>query len=60
MSKLKTEKLLGKQISGKLMCPKGCYNGDQPLYTVGDMENNLFCPHCDFQFKIQITYMDGK
>jgi len=50
------EKKIGKSISGKLMCPLGCNDNDQEMFTMGDEENRLFCPHCDFSFEIVIIY----
>lgn len=47
---------VGKQLFGKnIMCPI-CQEDapalQQDLATIGDMEENIFCPHCETEFVI--------
>ena len=50
---------LGKSVgSGKpMLCPV-CSQDDpvQPMASFGDLENHLFCPHCDLGVRLEITY----
>jgi len=49
------EKEMGFRIEkAKIYCPL-CSDGEQPMSTVGDFENELFCPHCNFSFEIKIN-----
>ena len=52
-------KNIGEQISKtqKVLCPD-CMKDKivQPLHTVGDSENELFCPHCDLSIEIIIRW----
>jgi len=62
MTELEIAKALGKQVSdGKpLTCPN-CGQWEpsqpdiQPLMSIGDFENTLFCPHCDLTVDLRVT-----
>jgi hypothetical protein len=58
MNDIELLKNVGKQLSGKANCPDCKKEGkfDQPLYTIGDAEDNLFCPHCDLGIELNLTY----
>ncbi|KKM90451.1 hypothetical protein LCGC14_1238540 [marine sediment metagenome] len=54
-------KALGGNVGlGKpLLCPicsPDSMNEEQPMSSVGDFENELFCPHCDLYAEIVVTY----
>lgn len=56
---LKLAKNIGEQMSGKILCPRQCnriYDSStwQALSTVGDMEDTLFCPHCELDVEIVV------
>ena len=58
MKDLELLKNIGSQISGKVICPD-CLEVeklDQELFTIGDHENLLFCPHCDLGLELKLTY----
>lgn len=48
-------KKIGNSISGKFNCPT-CSLPDhpQPIYVLGDFENELYCPHCDMTIELVI------
>lgn len=50
---LKLAKHIGEQMSGKILCPRQCIEG-QRLSTYGDMEDTLFCPHCELDVEIVV------
>jgi hypothetical protein len=37
-----------------LFCPRGCDDGKQQMTTFGDEEDSVFCPHCNFSFRIEV------
>lgn len=50
---------LGKNVgSGKpLLCPvcsSESIDGEQPMSSFGNMENILFCPHCDLNIELKV------
>jgi hypothetical protein len=54
---LKLAKNIGEQMSNKILCPRECVEG-QALSTSGDMEDRLFCPHCEMEVQITVMYAD--
>lgn len=44
-------KNIGEQMSGKILCPRECVEG-QTLSVFGDFEDTLFCPHCEMEVEI--------
>ena len=52
---LKLAKNIGEQMSGKILCPRKCVEG-QELFTYGDFEDRLFCPHCEMDVRIVVKY----
>ena len=47
-------KVLGQSISDKgVPCPR-C-NDSQNLYSTGDYEHILFCPHCELEVELKLT-----
>lgn len=52
---LRLAKNIGEQMSGKILCPRQCVEG-QELSTFGDFENQLFCPHCEMEVDIVVRY----
>ena len=49
-------KQLGRQIAGNgILCPICGERSEQFLSTMGDYENTLFCPHCEFEFTINVN-----
>lgn len=48
-------KAIGEQMSGKILCPRRCVEG-QELSTFGDFEDQLFCPHCEMEVQITVVY----
>lgn len=56
---LKLAKNIGEQMSGKILCPRKCNwlcgeDLKQELSTYGDMEDTLFCPHCELDVEIVV------
>ena len=52
---------MGKNVgSGKpILCPvcsPESMDGEQPMSSIGDFENQLFCPHCALVVELKITY----
>jgi hypothetical protein len=52
---LKLAKNVGEQMSGKILCPRECVEG-QTLSTFGDFEDQLFCPHCEMEVHLTVKY----
>lgn len=52
---LRLAKRIGEQMSGKILCPRECVEG-QELSTFGDFEDQLFCPHCEMEIEIVVKY----
>ena len=50
------EKFVTSQFYGKgILCPRCKENkNEQPLHSVGDYENLIFCPHCDLKFELTL------
>lgn len=48
-------KNIGTQMSGKILCPRECVEG-QELSAYGDFEDQLFCPHCEMYVEIVVKY----
>ncbi len=48
-------KEVGKQMDGKILCPRKCIEG-QELSVFGDFEEELFCPHCEVVIQITVKY----
>lgn len=48
---------IGEQMSDKILCPRACVEG-QALSTYGDMEDRLFCPHCEMDVEIVVKYTE--
>jgi hypothetical protein len=44
---------IGEQMSGKILCPRKCVDG-QTLSVFGDFENQLFCPHCEMEIELVV------
>ena len=43
----------------EILCP-WCdikYHNSQPLSTLGDYPDELFCPHCDLEVNLQLRWM---
>lgn len=55
VEELALAKNIGEQMDGKILCPRECIVG-QMLSTVGDFEDQLFCPHCEMDVEIVVTY----
>ncbi len=50
---------LGKNVGlgEPLLCPvcsPESIDGEQPMSSFGDMENILFCPHCDLNIELKV------
>lgn len=54
---LRLAKNIGEQMSGKILCPRECVQG-QTLSTFGDGEDSLFCPHCEMEVDIIVKYAE--
>lgn len=56
MTELNYLKRVGEQFSPKgILCPY-CVKYEmleQELCAFGDMENRIFCPHCDYHFELK-------
>lgn len=50
---LKLAKDIGEQMSNRILCPRRCIE-TQTLSTYGDMEDTLFCPHCELDVDIVV------
>lgn len=46
---------IGNQMDSKILCPRRCVEG-QYLCTYGDDPQELFCPHCELDVRIEVTY----
>ena len=55
---LRLAKNIGEQMSGKILCPRECVEG-QELSVFGDFEDSLFCPHCEMEVTLTVKYRDG-
>jgi hypothetical protein len=55
--KLRLAKQIGEQMSGKILCPRECVDG-QTLSVFGDWEDSLFCPHCEMEVDIVVKYAE--
>ena len=52
---------IGKNVGlGKpLLCPlcsPDCMDGEQPMSSIGDFEDELFCPHCGLVVDLRVTF----
>lgn len=56
-SELQLAKNIGEQMSGKILCPRNCVEGQQ-LSVFGDFEDQLFCPHCELEVRLQVIYVE--
>ena len=53
-------KRMGKEINNaEVLCPI-CKvhepNLRQPMSTIGDHEDHIFCPHCEIEFELSIVF----
>jgi hypothetical protein len=63
MTELRVAQELGEQVYNNkpLTCPNctqwcGPLDEKQPMSSVGDMREVLFCPHCDLTVELKVTF----
>ena len=52
---------LGKQIdlADNILCPRRCVEG-QTMSALGDFEDILWCPHCEIEVRLVVSYSNGR